>query len=119
MSTSHVDEDGPIAAPYLQEVADGVYAYVQPDGTWFINNTGFLVGRESVVSIDTTSTERRTRAYLAAIAGVTDRPVRTLVNTHHHGDHTHGNCLLPQATILGHPLCRAEILGFPLPPPAG
>jgi cyclase len=45
--------------------------------------------------------------------------VRTLVNTHHHGDHTHGNCLLPLATIVGHPLCRAEILNAVLPPPAG
>ena len=84
--------------------------------SWFLNNTGFLVGRQAVVSIDTTSTERRTRAYLQAIARVTDGPVRTLVNTHHHGDHTHGNCLLPLATILGHPLCREEVLKTPFPP---
>jgi cyclase len=54
--------------PRTVEVADGVYAYVQPDGTWWINNTGFLVGPRGVISIDTCSTERRTRAYLAAIA---------------------------------------------------
>jgi cyclase len=30
--------------PRTIEVADGVYAYVQPDGTWWINNTGFIVG---------------------------------------------------------------------------
>ena len=77
------------------------------------------MGRDGVVSIDTTSTETRTRAYLEAIGRVTDRPVRTLVNTHHHGDHTHGNCLLPLATIIGHPLCREEVLGFPFPPPEG
>src|SRR5215469_8460097 len=29
--------------PEVQEVSPGVYAYVQPDGTWWINNTGFLV----------------------------------------------------------------------------
>ena len=77
------------------EVSDGVYAYIQPDGTWYINNTGFLAGRHGVVSIDTCSTEARTRAYLDAVAEVTSAPVRTLVNTHHHGDHTFGNCLLP------------------------
>src|ERR671935_2499775 len=115
MSTSHVDADA-LAPPYVQEVSDGIFAYIQPDGSWFLNNTGFLVGRGGVVSINTTSTERRTRAYLEAIARVTDRPVRTLVNTHHHGDHTHGNCLLPLATIIGHPLCRAEILATPFPP---
>ena len=42
MSTSHHDE-GPLAAPYLQEVSDGIFAYVQPDGSWFLNNTGVLV----------------------------------------------------------------------------
>jgi len=117
MSTSHVEASA--AAPaYVQEVSDGVFAYIQPDGSWFLNNTGFLVGRDGVVSIDTTSTASRTRVYLEAIARVTDRPVRTLVNTHHHGDHTHGNCLLPLATIIGHPLCREEILRSLFPPPA-
>ena len=102
MSTSHLDDDQPVAPPYLQEVSPGIFAYVQPDGSWFLNNTGFLVGQDGVVSIDTTSPERRTRAYLAAIAGVTDRPVRTLINTHHHGDHTHGNYLTWPATIGRH-----------------
>src|SRR5207245_3516819 len=37
----------------------------------------------------------------------------TLVNTHHHGDHTHGNCFLPLATTLGHHLCRQEIQRTP------
>ena len=71
------------------------------------------------MSIDTTSTEVRTRAYLEAIRNVTDRRVRTLINTHHHGDHTHRNWLLPQATILGHPRCREEILKSLFPPPSG
>jgi cyclase len=117
MSTSHHDDEHPIAPPRLEQVSEGIYAYLQPDGSWFLNNTGFLVGGEGVVSIDTTATERRTRAYLAAIASVTDRPVRTLVNTHHHGDHTHGNCLLPLVTIVGHPRCREEILAARFPPP--
>jgi cyclase len=92
------------------EVSDGVYAYIQPDGTWYINNTGFLAGRHAVVSVDTCSTEARTTAYLTAVAAVTSAPVRTLVNTHHHGDHTYGNCLLPAATIVGHERCRDEVL---------
>jgi cyclase len=116
MTTSHHDHEA-VAPPRLEEVSPGIYAYIQPDGTWFLNNTGCMVGRDGVVSIDTTSTERRTRAYLEAIACVTDRPVRTLVNTHHHGDHTHGNCLLPLATIMGHPRGREEILASRFPPP--
>ena len=105
--------------PELREVCEDVYAYLQPDGSWFLNNTGFLVSRNGVISVDTTSTERRTRAYLDAIATVTEKPVRTLVNTHHHGDHTHGNYLMSGATIVGHERCREAILASPMPPPPG
>jgi cyclase len=93
-----------------QEVEDGLYAFVQPDGTWWINNTGFLVGEAGVVAIDSCATVARTRAFQAAIAGVTDVPVRTLVNTHHHGDHTHGNFLFEPATIVAHERTRDEVI---------
>jgi cyclase len=98
------------------EVAEGVFAYVQPDGGWFVNNTGFMVGRSGVVSVDTCATADRTTAYLRAIGSVTDRPVRTLVNTHHHGDHTYGNFLLPAATIVGHERVREALLAWGRPP---
>jgi cyclase len=90
----------------LRAVCEDVYAYLQPDGSWYLSNTGILVShgaRHGVISVDTTSTERRTRAYLDAIQSVTASPVRTLVNTHHHGDHTHGNYLMGGATIVGPP----------------
>lgn len=111
MSAPHHDHDHPdLPPPSLEEVADGVYAYVQLDGSWGLNNSGFLVGHEGVTVIDTCFTERRTRALVDTIASVTPLPLRTLVNTHHHGDHTHGNYLLPAATIIGHDLCREEML---------
>jgi cyclase len=66
--------------PETHEVSDGVFAYVQPDGTWWINSAGFLVGPQGVISIDTCATERPTRAYQEAIAAVTAAPVRTVVN---------------------------------------
>jgi cyclase len=103
----------------IQQVSEGVYAYLQPDGSWYLNNTGFLAGRDGVISVDATSTEQRTRAYLDAMATVTRGPVRTLVNTHHHGDHTHGNYLFTGATIVGHERCREAILATPTPPPPG
>jgi cyclase len=99
----------------LREVSDGIFAYLQPDGSWWINNTGFLVGRNGVVAVDASSTERRTRALLEAIRSVSPGLVRTLINTHHHGDHTHGNYLFKDATIIGHEKCRSELLAAGLP----
>jgi cyclase len=96
--------------PELVEVDPGIWAYIQPDGSWYLNNSAFLVGRDGVVLVDTTSTERRSRALLAAVSSVTSAPVRTLVNTHHHGDHSHGNWLLPAATIVGQDRCRDEMV---------
>lgn len=111
MTTPHHEHDDPaIPDPELVEVAEGVHAYVQLDGSWGLNNTGFLVGVQAVTAIDTCFTERRTRAFVEAVATVTSNPIRTLVNTHHHGDHTHGNYLLPSATIIGHERCREEVL---------
>jgi cyclase len=96
--------------PVVEEVGSGVYAYVQLDGSWGLNNCGFLIGRDAVTVVDTCFTEGRTRAFVDAVAGVTPRPLRTLINTHHHGDHTHGNFLVPSATIIGHERCREEVL---------
>ncbi len=96
--------------PELMELAPRVYMYHQPDGSWWINNTGFVVAKHSVVSIDACSTQRRTRAYLDTIASVTSAPVTTLINTHHHGDHTYGNSEFGDVTIIGHERCRAEII---------
>jgi cyclase len=112
MTSTHAHGTSELPPPQVEEVSAGVFAFVQPDGSWGLNNTGFLVGRDAVLAIDACFTERRTRWLLDAVrrqAG--QRPVRTLVNTHHHGDHTFGNYLfLPGATIVGHERCRETIL---------
>ncbi len=94
----------------LQEVADGVYAYVQPDGGWCLNNAGILVSDGQVAVIDTAATESRARALRAAIASVTDVTPRTVVNTHFHGDHSFGNCVFAaDAVIVAHEAARTEM----------
>jgi cyclase len=114
MSSTHLDLPM-LGPPSAEEVSDGVFAYIQPDGSWFINNTGFMIGATGVTSIDACSTERRTRAYLETIRDLSSRPIRTLINTHHHGDHTYGNYLFPGATIVAHQRCRDEVLAGGLP----
>ena len=112
MTSTNVDAGAGLPPPRVEEVSPGVFAFVQLDGSWGLNNTGFVVGQDAVLAIDACFTERRTRWLLDAIrhqAG--QRPVRTLVNTHHHGDHTFGNYLfLPGATIIGHDRCRETVL---------
>ena len=111
MSSLSIDIETP-GPPETVEVSDGVYAYIQPNGTWWINNTGFLTGPQGVISIDACATRRRTQAYLDAIATVTAAPVRAVINTHHHGDHTFGNCLFPGAAIIAHEQARTEAIAF-------
>ena len=111
MSTARVPERADLPPPSVEEVSDGIFAYIQLDGSWGLNNSGFLVGSDGVTVVDTCFTERRSRMFLNAIRRQTDLPLRTLVNTHHHGDHTHGNYVfLPAATIVGHELCRQEVI---------
>lgn len=112
MSTHHDHEHDhdSLGPPRLEEIDRGVFAYIQPDGSWWINNTAFLTADDGVVAVDTCATERRTRAFLDTVASVSSQPIRLVVNTHHHGDHTHGNYLTHPATIVGHTRCREAMI---------
>lgn len=111
MSSPHAPDAAALPPPRLEEVSDGVFAYLQLHGQWGLNNCGLLLGSESVTAIDTCFTERRSRAFYEATRSVSAHPVRTLINTHHHGDHTHGNFLFsPEAVIIGHEQCREEVI---------
>lgn len=88
------------AGARVERIADGVYAIIHDDalqtwpylGTdWPHSNTGVVVGDEGVLVIDATFHPSRASADIALIRRLTPKPVRYLVNTHWHGDHTHGN----------------------------
>ncbi|SEG69392.1 cyclase [Thermomonospora echinospora] len=96
----------------LHQLTEDVYAWVQPEATWWVNNAGAVAGPEGVLVIDTCATEARTRRFLDALRAATgDVPLRYAVSTHLHGDHTHGNSLLPATTVLiAHEETRRGIL---------
>ncbi|MEU0373285.1 MBL fold metallo-hydrolase [Streptomyces sp. NPDC006283] len=101
----------PATEPYTVRLAPDVHAYVQPDGGWCLNNAGFVSDGESTLLVDTAATERRARALREALLATGAPLPRTVVNTHHHGDHTYGNgVFLPEATVIGHDSCRSELL---------
>ncbi|MFE4261373.1 MBL fold metallo-hydrolase [Streptomyces sp. NPDC056883] len=101
----------PAEEPYVVQPAPGVYAYVQPDGGWCLNNAGFVTGGGRTLLVDTAATERRALALRAAVLAAGAPLPRTVVNTHHHGDHTYGNGVFaPEALVLGHENARSEQL---------
>ena len=66
-------------------VAEGVYMLMGAGG-----NIGLSVGKDGVLMIDDQYAPL-TDKILAAIGEITDQPVRMILNTHWHGDHTGGN----------------------------
>jgi cyclase len=118
-SGSRVGGSAEPTAPRTEEVADRVFAYIQPNGGWWVSNAGFVKGPSQVFAIDSCSTERRTRALLEAIEQTAGQFPRTLLNTHHHGDHTNGNCLFANTAIVGHARCREALLETGITRPTG
>lgn len=117
MASSHIHHPDPTtSAAALHEIVDGVFAWIQPDGSWWINNAGAITGADGTVVIDTCATEERTRRFLDAVAAATaGAPIRLAANTHEHGDHTYGNSLLPaETTLIGHENMRARLLVDPV-----
>ncbi|WP_053708054.1 MBL fold metallo-hydrolase [Streptomyces sp. NRRL B-3648] len=95
--------------PVLQEVADGVFAYVQPEGGWCVNNAGVIASGGSVALIDTAATRARAERLRNAVLSDGRPAPFALVNTHSHGDHTFGNSLFPEATVIAHVNARDEM----------
>lgn len=96
--------------PRLQEVAENVFAYVQPDGGWCLNNAGVIVADGQCALVDTAATETRALALKEAVARIAPGPPRLVVNTHSHGDHTFGNHLFAgDAVIVAHERARTEM----------
>ena len=92
----------------LVEVGDGAFAYVQEGGGMCVSNAGLIVGPDSCIAIDALFAPSMTQAFQAEIKRVTDKPVRLLINSHHHIDHTLGNALFPEARIISHVNARTE-----------
>lgn len=81
------------------ELAPGVYfRHGDLDGRGHCNN-GFVIFREFVLVIDG-NFPGGAEACLADIRKVTDKPVRFVFNTHHHGDHAYGNPVWVKAGVV-------------------
>jgi len=99
----------PTWEPGVKQLAPNIYAYIQAKATWYWSNAGFIVGNDYVVVVDSLATVGLTQRFRDEIKKITDKPIRYLINTHHHGDHTWGNHVFAGATIISHEYCRREV----------
>jgi glyoxylase-like metal-dependent hydrolase (beta-lactamase superfamily II) len=67
---------------------------------------GVVAGPQWAVVIDTLALPEESIAMREYVENELNVPVRYVINTHHHADHSWGNCFFPGATILAHTLCR-------------
>jgi glyoxylase-like metal-dependent hydrolase (beta-lactamase superfamily II) len=92
----------------LQPLAGSVHALYGRGG-----NVGFFVGPDAVVVVDSQYRDLAP-GIIEKIKSVTDKPIKFLLNTHHHGDHVGGNEVFKQfAIIVGHDNVRTRMLAWP------
>ena len=86
--------------PQIQKIKDGIYVYV---GKEFNSNAGIVLTEDGVVLIDSGHNPTDSRAILDAVKKLTPLPVRFLIDTEPHGDHTTGHFVFsPPAVIIAH-----------------
>jgi cyclase len=81
----------------LKQIGQGVYAAISPDHSKAGSNAGFIVGSDGVLVVDSFETTDAAKELLAEIRKVTSLPIRYVVNTHYHLDHTGGNAVFADA----------------------
>ena len=94
-------------------VAEGVYAFITPEerSSFQAGNSVAVIGDDGVLVFDTGNIPSMTRRQIAEIRRLTSRPVRWVVNSHWHPDHTLGNAeyrkAFPGVTVIGTSATRA------------
>lgn len=72
-------------------------------------NIGASVGEDGIVVVDDQYAPLAEKIQ-SALKGVTDKPVRFIINTHYHGDHTGGNAFFQkQAPVIAHDNVRKRL----------
>lgn len=109
--------DGNTVQLQTEKLADGIYAVVPddaaekaPKGIPVATSAGFVVGENGVLVIDSMLNKRLANQLISLVKQVTDKPIRYVVNTSFHGDHSYGNYVFPASvTIIQHATTKAYI----------
>jgi len=91
----------------FDELADGVFRrrYESLD-----LNVGVVFGEQGLLVIDTRASHVEADELQAELRTLSSLPVRWVVDTHWHWDHTFGNARFPESEIWGHELCRKAMV---------
>ena len=103
----------PLAAqdlgPNIRKIKDGIYVYV---GTNFNSNCGIVITQEGVVLIDSGHNPTDSRAIFDAVKKLSPLPIRFLLDTEPHPDHTTGHFVFsPPAVIIAHEGATESMVG--------
>ncbi len=87
-----------------ERIAENVYSF-QSD-LYAQVTAGAVIGPNWAIVIDTLALPEETVAMRDFIEQELSVPVRYVINTHSHADHSWGNCFFPGANVIAHSLCR-------------
>jgi cyclase len=89
----------------IERVAENVYVFTSE--LYAQVNAGAVVGPEWSAVIDTLAVPEETLEMRDFLEKRLNSPVRYVINTHYHADHSLGNCHFSNATIVAHAKCRS------------
>jgi cyclase len=96
-----------------ERVSDNVYSFQSE--IYAQVTAGAVIGPNWAVLIDTLSTPEEALAIRDFIEQELEVPVRYIINTHYHADHSWGNCFFPGTTVISHSLCRQWLIERGIP----
>ena len=96
-----------------ERVSDNVYSFQSE--IYAQVTAGAVIGPNWAVLIDTLSTPEEALAIRDFIEHELEVPVRYIINTHYHADHSWGNCFFPGTTVISHSLCRQWLIERGIP----
>jgi glyoxylase-like metal-dependent hydrolase (beta-lactamase superfamily II) len=94
----------------FEKVADGVY-YATASGTMNVGaNSPIVVNDDEALVIDSEITPAAARALVADLKAITNKPLRYVVDSHYHYDHTFGNQIFASdVQVIGHDNTRKRM----------
>ena len=98
---------------HRERVSENVY-WFQSD-VYAQVTAGVIAGPHWAVVIDTLALPDETLGMREFIEHELGLPVRYVINTHYHADHSWGNCFFPGATIVAHARCRELLIERGIP----